>query len=118
MVPPMVEANDVMTWHDQGGGQETRLSPAYANHSGTLLTVLSVLRCRKYHPQTANSIYVGRTYDVIRDFHEDGAAPGTHASRHYQLPLARLKMIQPLMVTKTNVCPHPKPGCVIAVRCR
>eukprot|EP00971_Amphidinium_carterae_P027964 550643-Amphidinium_carterae.1 len=78
------------------------------------LLLRGLLRCIKYHPQTGNSIYVGRTYDVIRDFHDDGAGPATHASSHYQLPLAKLKMIQQLMVTKTNVCPHTKAGRVVA----
>eukprot|EP00971_Amphidinium_carterae_P242177 4808738-Amphidinium_carterae.1 len=31
-----------------------------------------------------------------------------------QLPLSKLKVIQHVMVMKTNVCPHPKVGCIVA----
>eukprot|EP00971_Amphidinium_carterae_P011596 228217-Amphidinium_carterae.1 len=82
-----------MTWHDRGAGNhnpESRLPPAFAYHSGTVLTVLSILRCRKYLPQcNANAIYAGRTYPVV-------------------------KVIQQLLVTKTNVCAQHHAGCVAA----
>eukprot|EP00971_Amphidinium_carterae_P058819 1162889-Amphidinium_carterae.3 len=112
-IAPMIEASDIMTWHDKSHGTETRQAPAYAHHSGTLLTALSVLRCRKYHPQTGNSVYIGRTYDTVRDFHEDGAGHMTNATLLHHLPLAHLKVIQQLMVTKMNVCPHPKAVCIV-----
>eukprot|EP00971_Amphidinium_carterae_P272467 5408100-Amphidinium_carterae.1 len=66
-----------MTWHDRGArthNPETRLAPALAYHSGTVMTVLSILRCRKYAPQcNGNAIYAGRTYAAVKDFHDFGA---------------------------------------------
>eukprot|EP00971_Amphidinium_carterae_P244124 4847280-Amphidinium_carterae.2 len=81
IVPPLQEGSEWMTWHDRGAGThnpECRQPPALAYHSGTVLTVLSILRCRKYLPQChGNAIYAGRTYPVV-------------------------KVIQQLLVSKTN----------------
>eukprot|EP00971_Amphidinium_carterae_P035072 690214-Amphidinium_carterae.2 len=107
IVKPLVEQSDSMTWHDRGSGsQEQRSPPAFSYHSGTLLTVLSVLRCRKYFPQAhGHSIYVGRSYNIIRDFHDLGSVQAD-AVHYHRFPVGKIKVIQQLMVTKTNVCPH------------
>eukprot|EP00971_Amphidinium_carterae_P126975 2515720-Amphidinium_carterae.5 len=77
IIPPLVEQSDYMTWHDRGEGNHNpdhRLPPAFSYHSGTVLTVLSILRCRKYLPQcNGNSIFAGRTYPVTKDFHDYGS---------------------------------------------
>eukprot|EP00971_Amphidinium_carterae_P180682 3583617-Amphidinium_carterae.1 len=61
-----------MTWHNRGAGNhnpESRQPPALACHSGTVLTVLSILRCQKHMPQcNGNAIYAGRTCPVVRTF--------------------------------------------------
>eukprot|EP00971_Amphidinium_carterae_P016315 321638-Amphidinium_carterae.1 len=66
IIQPIAEQGEYMTWHDRGEGNhnpEQRLPPAFAYHSGTILTVLSILRCRKYLPQCyGHSIFAGRTY--------------------------------------------------------
>eukprot|EP00971_Amphidinium_carterae_P311681 6195053-Amphidinium_carterae.2 len=68
----------------------------------------------KYCPQTlGNSIYVGRTYSVIRDFHEYGSVQ-SEATYYHKFPIGQIQVIQQLMVTKMNVCPHPRAGCVVA----
>eukprot|EP00971_Amphidinium_carterae_P152190 3016558-Amphidinium_carterae.1 len=49
-----METNDWITWHDRGAGThnpERRLAPALAYHSGNVMTVQSILRCKKYAPQ-------------------------------------------------------------------
>eukprot|EP00971_Amphidinium_carterae_P023858 470479-Amphidinium_carterae.1 len=54
IVPPLTEQSGWMTWHDRGDGNhnpEQRQAPALAYHSGTVMTVMSILRCCKYLPQ-------------------------------------------------------------------
>eukprot|EP00971_Amphidinium_carterae_P245449 4873929-Amphidinium_carterae.2 len=106
-----------MTWHDRGEGNhnpEQRLPQAFAYHSGTILTVLSILRCRKYLPQClGHSIFAGRTYAVIKDFH-DYVSIHAQATQYHKFPIGQVKVIQQLMVTKTNVCPHNFAGCIAA----
>eukprot|EP00971_Amphidinium_carterae_P248243 4928380-Amphidinium_carterae.5 len=63
-------------------------APAYAYHSGAVSTTLK--RVIQY------------MWDALT------------TSFEHQLPLSKLKVIQEVMVTKTNVCPHPKAGCIIA----
>eukprot|EP00971_Amphidinium_carterae_P070880 1402001-Amphidinium_carterae.1 len=46
IVPPLLQNSDWMTWHDRGEGThnpECRQAPALAYHSGTVLTLLSIL---------------------------------------------------------------------------
>eukprot|EP00971_Amphidinium_carterae_P351229 6491991-Amphidinium_carterae.1 len=117
IVPPLMENNDWMTWHDKGAGThnpEARLAPALAYHSGTLMTVLSILRCKKYAPKcNGNAIYAGRTYAAVKDFHDFGAV-NQQAAHYHSFPVGSVKVIQQLLVSKTNVCSQHHAGCVAA----
>eukprot|EP00971_Amphidinium_carterae_P189084 3753777-Amphidinium_carterae.1 len=117
-IKPLIIVQDVMTWHDKstGGFQETKYPPAHAYHSGTLLSVLSVHRCRKYFPQSEgrHGIYVGRAFSVVKDFHDDGNGPCQSSAHQHNFPIGSMKITQQLVVTKAVVCPHGKQGCVLA----
>eukprot|EP00971_Amphidinium_carterae_P123942 2454772-Amphidinium_carterae.1 len=117
IVPPLQENSDWMTWHDRGAGThnpKSRQPPALAYHSGTVLTILSILRCKKYLPQcNGNAIYAGRTYPAIKDFHDYGSV-NAQATQYHRFPIGQVKVVQQLLVSKTNVCAQHHPGCVAA----
>eukprot|EP00971_Amphidinium_carterae_P152400 3020048-Amphidinium_carterae.1 len=60
-----------------------------AYHFGTVMTVLSILRCKKYAPQCNGNamieciaIYAGSTYAAVKDFHDFGAVNQQAAHYH------------------------------------
>eukprot|EP00971_Amphidinium_carterae_P023907 471329-Amphidinium_carterae.1 len=60
-----------------------------------------------------NAIYAGRTYPVIKDFHDYGAV-NAQATLYHRFPIGQVKVVQQLLVSKTNVCAQHHPGCVAA----
>eukprot|EP00971_Amphidinium_carterae_P231952 4603234-Amphidinium_carterae.1 len=60
-----------------------------------------------------NAIYAGRTYPVIKDFHDYGAV-NSQAAQYHRFPIGQVKIVQQLLVSKTNVCPQHHAGCVAA----
>eukprot|EP00971_Amphidinium_carterae_P334253 6469413-Amphidinium_carterae.1 len=66
------------------------------------------------HAQCLGSaIYAGRTYPVVKDFHDYNAV-NSQAAQYHQFPIGQVKVIQQLLVTKTNVCAQHHAGCVAA----
>eukprot|EP00971_Amphidinium_carterae_P293969 5836286-Amphidinium_carterae.1 len=60
-----------------------------------------------------NAIYAGRTYPAIKDFHDYGAV-NAQATQYHRFPIGQVKVVQQLLVSKTNVCNQHHPGCVAA----